>query len=61
MMQDNKFANFKMHHHTELWKTLNAKNLGQNFGVLVDKTWYWYDSWVTEVEKHCNQNSGKYS
>lgn len=59
-MQKQGYQEFKQHHHTQLWKTLDAKNKGKGFGVQVAKTWYWYDSWLSEVEKHCKENSEKY-
>jgi len=47
------FINFGMHQHTQLWKSLDARNQAKGLGVLVAKTWYWYDSWLKLVEKHC--------
>lgn len=50
------YKKFSMHHHTELWKNLNAKEEGKGFGVKVATTWYWYENWLQEVEKYCKQN-----
>ncbi len=50
------FSRFEMHHHTQLWKTLDAKNPGRGYGVQVASTWYWYDRWVDEVREHCVAN-----
>jgi len=50
------FSKFGMQRHTDLWKQLNAKDSSKGFGVLVSKTWYWYESWLREVEKYCNDN-----
>lgn len=50
------YKKFGMHQHTELWKNLNAKNQAKGFGVKVATTWYWYENWLQEVEKHCKQN-----
>ena len=47
------FPKFSMTVHTELWKSLDAKNSAKGFGVQVAKTWYWYDAWLTEVRKYC--------
>lgn len=47
------FNKFGMHQHTQLWKSLDARNASKSFGVKVAKTWYWYDNWVTEVERYC--------
>lgn len=54
-MKDKGFAAFGMHQHTELWHEMDAKNPAQGFGVQIAKTWYWYDTWLTEVENHCNK------
>lgn len=54
------FPKFGMTHHTEFWKTLDAKSNTKGFGVQVAKTWYWYDSWLTEVMKHCAENAELY-
>ncbi|PHV61592.1 DUF3644 domain-containing protein [Cyanobacterium aponinum] len=60
LMQDKGYIEFKQYHHTKFWKSKDAKNKGKGFGVQVAKTWYWYESWLTEVEKHCQYNSEKY-
>jgi hypothetical protein len=59
-MKEEGFAAFSMHSHTQLWKQLKAKNAGKGFGVAVGKTWYWYDSWVDTVRKHCRDNAVRY-
>lgn len=60
IMQDEGFSKFKQHQHTQLWKSMDAKNTSKGFGVQVAKTWYWYDSWLNEVRKHCKKNASKY-
>jgi hypothetical protein len=61
MMQSEGFPKFTMHHHTLLWQSLDAKNLGKGYGTLVaGKTWHWYERWVEEVREHCRENSSKY-
>nr|WP_315237730.1 DUF3644 domain-containing protein [uncultured Albidiferax sp.] len=55
------FGKFTMHHHTQLWKTLQAKEAGRNFGVLVVKTWHWYETWIAEVTRHCTDKSNIYA
>jgi len=52
------FLRFGMSHHTDLWKSRDAKNTSKGYGVQIAKTWYWYDTWLTEVRKHCNENAG---
>lgn len=60
LMNEEGFTTFSMHHHTELWKSQDAKNQGKGFGVQVAKQWYWYDSWVEEVRKHCQGKAATY-
>ena len=47
-------------YHTDLWKEHEAKVSSKGYGVQVAKTWYWYDTWLAEVRKHCNENAGAY-
>jgi len=53
-MKNEGFIGFSMHHHTTLWKSKDAKNPSKGFGVKVENTWYWYDSWLNVVREHCN-------
>ena len=56
MMREEGFAEFNMHHHTELWKSLKARDPGKGYGVLVaNKFWYWYERWVTR----CGSTAGR--
>lgn len=54
------FPKFGMTQHTELWKSCEARNPEKGYGVKVAKTWYWYDTWLAAVRKHCKDNSGVY-
>lgn len=54
------FPKFIMSHHTDLWKAIDAKNGAKGYGVQVAKTWYWYDSWLAEVRKHCTDKGQLY-
>jgi hypothetical protein len=60
IMQEDGFVKFKQHQHTQLWKLKDAKNINKGFGVLVAKTWYWYDAWLKEVKEHCKANAVAY-
>lgn len=60
MMKEQGYQGFSIHNHTTLWQSLKAKDPSKGFGVMVQKTWYWYDSWVEQVKKHCEQNAAKY-
>ena len=53
LMQEEGFHGFTMHHHTILWQTHRAKDPSSGFGVDVQGTWYWYESWVSKVREHC--------
>jgi hypothetical protein len=54
------FKTFRMHEHTLLWKERNAKGATPPFGVMVGTTWYWYDNWMIEVKKHCEESGARY-
>jgi hypothetical protein len=54
------FPKFGMSHHTDLWKDLDARNASKGYGVQVVQTWYWYDTWLTEVRRHCTENAVAY-
>lgn len=56
IMKEKGYA-FSMHTHTKLWRDSNAKEAAKGFGVFVAGTWYWYDNWLKEVEKHCIANN----
>jgi Protein of unknown function (DUF3644) len=58
-MKSEGFHRFEMQHHTDLWKSRDAKEPGKKFGVMLAKTWYWYENWVEEVRKYCQQ--GKFN
>lgn len=54
------FPRLGMRQHTALWQSRDAKNTTKGYGVQIAKTWYWYDTWLVEVRKHCNENVGAY-
>jgi hypothetical protein len=54
------FSKFTMKHHTDLWKAKDARNPKKQFGAVVEGSWYWYESWVDEVRKHCEQKGDTY-
>ena len=55
------YPSFAMHHHTLLWKSLDAQSASKGYGVMVaGKMWHWYENWVEEVRKHCKVNKAKY-
>lgn len=60
MMREEGYSRFGMHQHTDLWKGMNAKGAGKGFGVAIGKAWYWYESWLNEVRKHCRAHKEHY-
>lgn len=52
-MKSKGYDKFSINKHTELWKSRNAKDMKHGYGVLISKTWYWYETWLKEVEKYC--------
>ncbi|MBN2066073.1 MAG: DUF3644 domain-containing protein, partial [Candidatus Thermoplasmatota archaeon] len=43
------FPDFKIHHHTDIWKENDGKNPNKGYGVNVAGTWYWYENWIDFV------------
>lgn len=54
------FKRFRIDHHTDLWRSMDAKNPSKGFGVQVTKTWYWYEPWIAEVRKYCKANKVRF-
>ncbi|MET4734256.1 hypothetical protein ABIE64_002991 [Thalassospira sp. MBR-102] len=56
------YPNFKMHHHTLLWQSLDAKQPGLGYGKPGDyaRTWVWFDRWLERVKEHCDENRDRY-
>lgn len=60
-IQNEGYKKFGVAQHTRLWQTESAKDPSKGFGITVVKTWYWYDSWLSFVKSHCEQNKLKYT
>jgi hypothetical protein len=61
MMRAEGYPRFNMRHHTELWRSLDAQNPTKAFGVrMLDGTWYWYETWLSRVRAHCEENADMY-
>lgn len=56
MMKDKGFAKINMHHFVQCWKSKNARK-DNTYGVLVAKTWYWYETFIPVVEQYCIDNA----
>jgi hypothetical protein len=54
------FTSFNMSDHTELWREKDGKNPKHQYGAMVEGSWYWYDAWLKEVRKHCEDNAAQY-
>lgn len=54
------FEKFSIRKHTELWKEHDAKNPKKGYGVLVAKTWYWYQNWLDFVLDYCEKHKELY-
>ncbi len=60
-MKSEGYPKFSMHHHTNYWKAMNAKEPSKSFGVILPvNEWYWYDNWVESVRDHCKKNKKIY-
>lgn len=46
---------FGMTQHTDLWKARDARNSKYQLGVQVEGSWFWYETWLTEVRKYCQE------
>ena len=60
LMNNEGYDLFSITRHTELWKAKNAKDPNKGYGVLISKTWYWYETWVNEVREHCLLNANRF-
>lgn len=61
-MQDEGHLKFNLHHHTQLWNDLDARNPAKAFGVyLKDNDWWWYENWLDRVRLHCDEHSARYA
>jgi hypothetical protein len=54
------FARFTMQAHTDLWQARDAKNARYQFGAEVEGSWFWYESWLTEVRRYCEADAARY-
>lgn len=61
LMKKKGYDKFGSYQHSKLWNQLDAKHPNKGYGVLIEKTWYWYDKWVQVVENHCDENKTTYT
>ena len=62
LMNAEGYPKFTIQKHTELWKTLGAKEQAKGFGREGDYagTWVWYDLWIDRVRAHCQEHVAQY-
>jgi hypothetical protein len=60
LMKDEGYVGFSLHHHTQLWKSLGAKNPDKKYGHMVaGKSWHWYENWVNVVRDYCYEHANE--
>lgn len=60
LMHDEGHPRFTIHSHTQLWKSLDAKNPAKGYGAEVMGRWGWYERWVDRVRQECEAHPGLY-
>lgn len=56
------FPKFRINpEHLTMWKGEDAKNPGKGYGVEVQGTWYWYQSWIDRCIELCRAADNRYS
>lgn len=53
LMKAKGYKRFNMHTHTTLWQDKGGKDPSKGYGVEVEGSWFWYDSWIEIVEQYC--------
>lgn len=62
LMKAEGYTKFREHEHTQLWRSLKARDPKTGYGVyLKDGDWWWYESWVDRVREHCAANRATYA
>ncbi len=61
IVQEAGFTRFRINpEHVQMWKSEDAKNPGKGYGVEIQGTWYWYESWVKKCIDLCKAAGEKY-
>lgn len=61
IVQSSGFPNFTNHHHIVFWKSKDAKNPSKGYGTdVAGEKWHWYQRWLDEVLKHCDDQGERY-
>jgi hypothetical protein len=47
-------------HHVDMWRAEDAKNPARGYGVEIQGSWFWYQSWIDRCIELCKQAGDKY-
>lgn len=61
-MQAEGFPRFRLQDHTDLWRSLSAKDPNKGFGKpgVYAGSWEWFDAWLARVRAHCQEQGQRY-
>lgn len=55
------YPKFKVYRdHVDFWQSENAKDPLKEFGVEIQGSWYWYESWIARCLELCHEAGEKY-
>ena len=54
------YSKYRMHEHTQMWKSEDARNPGKGYGTKVRNSWYWYENWINRCIELCQQAGDVY-
>ena len=60
LMKSEGYHKFDNQAHIRLWKELDGKNPGKGYGCELGGRWFWYERWVAQVHKQCEENEMLY-
>jgi hypothetical protein len=62
IMKKEGYKKFDITRHTELWKSLDARDPAKGFGKkgMYKGTWEWFEPWVDRVRAHCQEHAARY-
>lgn len=60
IIKEKGYQNFSIRKHTEIWQEQKAKNPKKGYGVLIAKTWYWYQNWLDFILEYCEKHKELY-
>jgi len=60
MMRKEGYVGFGPYQHTQLWRSMDAKNAAHGFGVPLGGQWFWYERWLDIVRRHCRESGRIY-